>query len=98
LRTARLNVVGKAAVVVCCLVAAGVGLAAGRILGLPVAVTASVGGLLPLAVLVAVDRRRWRAMITGYAWGGAAAEVSAVASDLKRRGVVTSVVSGSWSH
>jgi hypothetical protein len=91
LRTVKLNVVGGAAVVVSCLIGAGLGFAAGRLLGLPVAFTASAGGLLPLAVLAAVDRRRWRAMLAGYGWGGTAAEVSAVAAELLRRGVVANV-------
>ena len=91
LRTAKLNIVGVAAVVGSCLIAAGLGFAAGRFLGQPVAVTAIAGGLLPLALLVAVDRRRWRAMLAAYRWGGTADEVSAVAVELLHRGVVTNV-------
>lgn len=91
LRTAKLNIVGGAAVLGSFLSAAGVGFAAGRFLGLPVAVTASAGGLLPLALLAVVDRRRWRASLAAYGWGGTADEVSAVASELLRRGVVTNV-------
>jgi hypothetical protein len=91
LRTAKLNIVGRAAVVGSCLIAAGLGFAAGRFLGWPAAVTTSAGGLLPLALLAAVDRRRWRAMLAAHGWGGTADEVSAVASDLLRRGVVTNV-------
>jgi hypothetical protein len=91
LRTAKLNIVGGAAVVGSCLAAAGLGFAAGRLLGLPGAVTASAGGLLPLALLVAVDRRRWRSMLASCGWGGTAAEVSAVAVELLRRGVVANV-------
>jgi len=91
LRTAKLNMVGGAAVVGTCLAAAGLGFAAGRLLGLPVAITASAGGLLPLAVLAALDRRRWSAMLAGYGWGGTTAEVSAVAAELLRRGVVANV-------
>ena len=91
LRTAKLNMVGGAAVVGTCLAAAGLGFAAGRLLGLPVAVTASAGGLLPLALLAGLDRRRWRAMLAGYGWGGTTAEVSAVAAELLRRGVVANV-------
>lgn len=91
LRTAKLNIVGGVAVVGSCLTSAGLGLAAGRLFGLPVALTAAVGGLLPLALLVAADRRRWRAMLAVHGWGGTAAEVSAVAADLLRRGVVATV-------
>jgi hypothetical protein len=89
--TARLNMVGGAAVVGTCLAAAGLGFAAGRLLGLPVAVTASAGGLLPLALLVGFDRRRWRGMLAAYGWGGTVAEVSSVAAELLRRGVVATV-------
>ena len=90
-RTAKLNMVGSAAVVGSCLAAASLGFAAGRLSGLSTAVTASVGGLLPLAVLVAADRRKWRASLTAYGWGGTEAEVSAVAAELLRRGVVANV-------
>jgi hypothetical protein len=90
-RTAKLNMVGVAAVVGSCLTAAGLGFAAGRFLGLPVAIIASAGGLLPLAFLVAADRRKWRAMLAVYGWGGTAAEVTAVAAELLRQGVVANV-------
>ena len=90
-RTAKLNIVGSAAVVGSCITAAGLGFAAGRFFGLPVAVTASAGGLLPLAFLVAADRRKWRSMLAAYGWGGTAAEVSAVATELLRRGVFANV-------
>jgi hypothetical protein len=59
--------------------------------GLPVAATALAGGLLLLAVLVAADRRKWRAMRTAYGWGGTEDEVSAVAAELLGRGVVANV-------
>jgi hypothetical protein len=91
LRTAKLNIVGGAAVVGSCLAGAGLGFAAGWFFGLPVAVTASAGGLLPLALLVAADHRKWRAMLAEYGWGGTEAEVSAVAAELLRRGVVANV-------
>jgi len=91
LRTAELNVIGGAAVVGTCLATAGLGFAAGRFLGLPVAITASAGGALPLLLLEGLDRRRWRAMLAGYGWGGAPAEVSAVAAELLLRGVVANV-------
>ena len=91
LRSAKLNIVGGTAVVGTCLAAAGLGFAAGRLLGLPVAVTASAGGLLPVALLAALDRRRWRSKLAGYRWGGTTAEVSAVAAELLRRGVVANV-------
>ena len=90
-RTARLNIVGWAAVLGSCLAAAGLGFAAGRLSGLPIAVTAPAAALLPLALLVAADRRKWRAMLAGYGWGGTEAEVSAVAAALLRRGVVANV-------
>ena len=90
-RTAKLNIVGRAAVVGCCLAGAGLGLAAGRFFGLPVALTASVGGLLPLALLVAADRRKWGAVLAAYGWGGTEDEVSEVAAELLRRGVVAHV-------
>jgi hypothetical protein len=90
-RTARLNIVGWAAVVGSCLAAAGLGFALGRLSGLPIAVTAPAAALLALALLVAADRRKWRAMLTGYGWGGTEAEVAAVAAELLRRGVVASV-------
>ena len=90
-RTAKLNIVGSAAVVGSCITAAGLGFAAGRFFGLPVAVTASAGGLLPLAFLVAADRRKWRWMLAVYGWGGTATEVSAVATELLRRGVFANV-------
>jgi len=83
--------VGGAAVVGTCLAAAGLGFAAGRLLGLPVAVTASAGGLLPLALLTTVDRRRWKSILASYGWGGTTAEVYAVAAELLRRGVVANV-------
>jgi len=87
----KLNIVGEAAVLGSCVMAAGLGFAAGRFLRLPVAVTASSGGLLPLALLAVVDRRRWRASLAAYGWGGSADEVSAMASELLRLGVVTNV-------
>ena len=90
-RTARLNIVGWAAVVGSCLAAAGLRFAAGRLFGLPIAVTAPAAALLPLVLLVAADRRKWRAMLAGYGWGGTEAEVSAVAAALLRRGVVANV-------
>jgi hypothetical protein len=90
-RTAKLNIVGRAAVGGSCLAGAGLGLAAGRLSGLPIALAASVGGLLPLALLVAADRRKWRAMLTAHGWGGTEAEVSAVAAELLRRGVFADV-------
>jgi len=90
-RTAKLNMVGRAAVVGSCLAAAGLGFAAGQLVGLPIAVTASAGGLLPPALLVAADRRKWRAALTAYGWGGTEAEVSAVVAELLRRGVVANV-------
>jgi hypothetical protein len=90
-RTARLNIVGWAAVVGSCLAAAGLGFASGRFFGLPIAVTASAAALLPLVLLVAADRRKWRASLTAYGWGGTEAEVSAVAAELLRRGVVANV-------
>jgi len=90
-RTARLNIVGWAAVLGSCLAAAGLGFALGRLSGLPIAVTAPAAALLPLALLVAADRRKWRAMLTGYGWGGTEAEVSAAAAELLRRGVVANV-------
>ena len=91
LRTAQPNLVGRAALVGSCLAASGLGFAAGRFLGLPVAFTTSAAGLLPLAVVVVVDRRRWRALLVGYGWGGTLAEVSAVAADLVLRGVAADV-------
>lgn len=95
LRTAQLNVVGRTAVVGACLTAASLGFAAGRLVGLPVVATVLAGGLLPLAILAAADRRRWRAMTAVYGWGGTAAEVSAVAVELLRRGVVvTAAIDG----
>ena len=90
-RTAKLNMFGRAAVVGSCLAAAGLGFAAGRLVWLPIAVTASAGGLLPLALLVAADLRKWRAALTAYGWGGTQAEVSAVVAELLRRGVVANV-------
>ena len=91
LRTAELNMVGKAVVGGSCLAAACLGFAAGRFLGFPAPVTAALGGLLPLALLVAVDRSRWKSMLVSHGWGGTAAEVSAVAADLVRRGVAANV-------
>ena len=90
-RTAKLNIVGWAAVVGSCLAAAGLGFVTGRLLGLPIAVIAPAAALLPLAVLAAADRRKWRAMLAGYGWGGTEAEVSAVVAELLRRGVVANV-------
>jgi len=83
--------VGRAAVLASCLVAAGLGFGAGRLLGIPVAATTPVGGLLLLALLAAVDRRRWRAALSGYGWGGTVAEVSDVVADLLRRALVANV-------
>jgi hypothetical protein len=80
-----------AAVVGTCLATAGLGFAAGRFLGFPVAITASAGGVLPLVLLAGLDRRRWRAMLAGDGWAGTPAEVSAVAAELLLRGVVVNV-------
>ncbi len=93
-RTAKLNIVGGAAVVGSCLAAAGLGFAAGRLFGLPIAVTAPAAALLPLALLVAADRRKWRAALAAYGWGGTEDEVSAVVAELLRRGVVANVEIG----
>ncbi|MEP7036635.1 MAG: hypothetical protein ABI934_13695 [Actinomycetota bacterium] len=90
-RTAKLNIGGRAAVLGLCLAGAGLGLFLGRLSGLPIALTVLVGGLLPLVLLVAADRRKWGAMLTGYGWGATEDEVSAVAAELRRRGVVVNV-------
>ena len=83
--------VGRLVLLGSCVAGAGVGFAVGRVFGLPTAVASSAGGLIPVAVVVALDRRRWRAMLVGYGWGGTAAEVSEVAADLARRGVAAHV-------
>jgi hypothetical protein len=46
-------------------------------LRLPVAISAPVGGVLPLTPLAGLNGTRWRAMVTGCGWGGTLAEVSA---------------------
>lgn len=87
MRTAELNIGGRLALLGSCVAGAVVGFAVGRVLGLPAAVAASAVGLIPVAIVAALDRRRWRAMLAGYGWGGTAAEVSEVIADLARHGV-----------
>lgn len=86
MRTVELNMGGRLALLGSCVAGGVVGFAVGRVLGLPGAVAASAVGLIPV-VVAALDRRRWRAMLAGYGWGGTAAEVSEVIAVLARRGV-----------
>ncbi len=87
LRTARLNAAGRAALVGGCAAAGGLGWALGRLPAVPAGLSVPVGGLLPLLLVVGADRRRWRAMRTGYGWGGTPDQVAAVVADLAERGV-----------
>ncbi len=91
LRTADLDVVGRAALVGTCAASAGLGALAGPALGLPRMLTGGAAAVVPVAVTVALDRVRWRRMSAGYDWGAAPADVEAVAADLSARGVAAGV-------
>ena len=47
------------------------------------------GAILPLIVVVVVDRRRWARMESDIGWGGSVEEVSTIAAALAARGVHT---------
>jgi hypothetical protein len=86
-RTARLNLVGWAAVAALCLVGAATGYAISVLVGWPVAVWPVIGILLCLGTLVVVDRRRWGRLWTGYSWGATPQATEGVGTELKRRGL-----------
>lgn len=90
LRTAQLNAVGWAAQVGACIVAAAVGVAAARVVGLPSGAGA-VLAVVPLGAVLLADRKRWAAMETGLGWGGSVDAVAAIAAELRAQGVVTHV-------
>ena len=91
LRTAQLNVAGWSALLGSCLGAGLLGVAAAAALGLP-PVSGAVLAVVPLVAIMAVDRRRWARLPTGYGWGGSVEEVGRVAALLEARGVHTRVV------
>lgn len=90
LRTARLNAVGWTALLGLCLAAAAVGVATAGAMAAPNWWGASLA-VLPLGVVMLLDRRRWAAMETGFWWGGSETEVAHIAAELSDHGVITQV-------
>jgi hypothetical protein len=86
-RSVRLNSVGWLAVAALCLAGAGAGYGVGRVVGLPRGASPVVGTLLGLITLVAVDRRRWGRLETGFSWGNDPDAVMRVGTELQRQGV-----------
>lgn len=58
-RSVQLNLMGWAAIVVLCLVAAGIGSVGGQFVDLPVGLGSAGGVVAALAGLFVLDRRRW---------------------------------------
>ena len=87
-RSARLNLVGWMAVAALCLVGAATGYGIGLLVRGPVAVWLVIGALLCLVPLVAVDRRRWGQLWTGYSWGDTPEAMRRVARELGQRGLM----------
>ena len=90
LRTAQLNAVGWAALFGACLVAAAAGVGAAVAIAVP-RWWGAVLGVLPLAAVVMLDRRRWAAMQTSFGWGGSEVDVARIVSELAELGIITSV-------
>ena len=91
LRTADLNVVGWAALLGLCLLAAVAGVVVSAALGLP-RLGGAVCAAVPLIGVVIVDRRRWARMETSFGWGGSLADVVQIAAELEVRGINARVV------
>jgi hypothetical protein len=87
LRTAELNAAGWAAVVLLSLAGAGIAHVAARASGSTSKAAAPVGALTCLVALVAVDRRRWGRMETGYSWTDDPEAIARMAALLQRHGV-----------
>jgi hypothetical protein len=101
LRTAQLNVVGWSALLGLCLVAAVAGVAVIAALGLP-GPFGMACAVVPLVLVVVVDRRRWARMGSGFGWGGPVEEVTRIAMELQARGarahVITSDIADGWGE
>ena len=91
LRTARLNLVGWAALLGVCLLTAAAGLAASAATRAPLPLGAAFG-VAPLLVVFLLDRRRWSRMPTTFNWGGSVPDVAQIVADLDARGVRAYVV------
>ena len=87
LRTAELNAAGWGTVVLLSLTGAGIAHVAARASGSTSKAAAPVGALSCLVALVAVDRRRWGRMETGYSWTDDPEDVARTAALLQRHGV-----------
>jgi hypothetical protein len=87
LRTARLNVVGYAALIGACLVAAVGSASALRTTGWPPVLRAAVGPVVVVLVLVAADRRKWSRMETSFSFTDDPAELRTVADRLLAQGL-----------
>ena len=90
LRTAQLNAVGWAALLGVCLVAAAVGVAAAGLIAGPRG-WGAILGVLPLGVVVLLDRRRWASMEASFGWGASEVDVARIASELADHGVITKI-------
>ena len=86
-RTVRLNAAGRAALVGASLASAALGAAVAHVLGRATWVGALFGFPLVVAVLVVVDRRRYRGTTVSFGWTDDVSEVEAVAYGLRRGGV-----------
>lgn len=86
-RTARLNGVGRAALVAASLVPAALGAVTAKLAGGQAWIGACVGLPLVVLVLLVLDRRRSRLSLVGFGWTDDLAEVEAAAEELRRRGV-----------
>jgi hypothetical protein len=95
-RSARLNAAGRAAVALVCAAFAALGYLLGGYWvagGVGPRLAGSLGGaLLGLALLVAVDRRRWGRTGTSMSWGGDPGAVQRAAEVLHRHGVPVEIV------
>lgn len=90
LRTARLNVVGWSALLGTCLVVAALGIVTATAVGWPRALGAA-AAVIPVAMVVFADRRRWARMETSVGWGRSTEEVARIADELEAEGVYARV-------
>jgi hypothetical protein len=90
-QNARLNGVGRAALVAASLASAALGAAVAALAGLPWWVGAILGLPIVLVVLVALDRRRTSRRTISFGWTEDLAEVESVARAVRARGVEVTV-------
>lgn len=87
LRTAQLNAVGRSALLGACTAGAGASVPVLRRTGWPLPARAGAGSAAVLLALVALDRRKWRAMEAGLSFTDDAALTAAVADRLVADGL-----------